>query len=126
MKQTQQLPSKMVPERLKLLRERRGWSQGQIAKKVGADPQRISKYERGVICPTADMIVKLANAFEVSLDYFLRGEEEVDMDHIQNRELLKRFEKVGSLPEEEQKTLMTVMDAFLQRQRLHEVVGGDF
>lgn len=37
--------------------------------KIGVDLHRISKYERGVLYPTIELLLKLADLFEVSLDY---------------------------------------------------------
>jgi len=48
-------------------------TQGQLAQKIAADIQRISKYERGVLIPTTGIIVKLSNTLDVSLDYLLKN-----------------------------------------------------
>ena len=110
--------SQEFPKRLKVLRQKLGWSQGQVAKKVQADPQRISKYENGVIFPTTDMLIKLSQIFEVSLDYLVLGEKEIDTEEIKNRELLKRVQQIDQLSEEEQNALILVMDTFIRKSRL--------
>ncbi len=69
MKKIQTVLSTDFPAKLKELRKKRGWSQGQLAQKIGADLQRISKYERGVIWPTMELTVKMAEAFDVSVDF---------------------------------------------------------
>lgn len=114
------------PKTLKELRQNKGWSQGQLAKKVGVDIQRISKYERGVSCPTPDMMVKLATALGVSLDYLLKGEKEMDESYIQNQEWLKRLEKLNHLPQEDQISLMKVIDAVLRNHHFEEMLHGKF
>ena len=114
--------SKQFPDRIKKLRKELGWSQRQIAKKVGADVQRISKYERGIIKPTADMIVKLALAFGVSLDSLMlntpKQEPVIDHSTIKNRALLSALKQLESLPEIEQDALLMVIDAFIKKQAL--------
>ena len=117
MEQENKVPSKTISQTLKKLREKRGWSQGQVSKRSGLDPQRISKYERGIISPSVDMVVKLANTFEVSLDYLVLGEEDVNLQQIQNRELLKRFGKISQLPERDQKALIEIMDALIRNNK---------
>ena len=62
------------PSKLRTLRKDRGWSQGQLAQKIGADLQRISKYERGVIWPTMELMVKIAKVFDVSVDFLIRDD----------------------------------------------------
>jgi transcriptional regulator with XRE-family HTH domain len=77
--------------KLKQLRQGKGWSQGQVAMKIGVDMQRISKYERGVLFPTTELAMKLADLFEVSLDYLLRNEKNLASNRIKNPHLLKQL-----------------------------------
>lgn len=44
---------KTFPEQLKYQRELRGWSQAKMAEEIGATPNRISSWERGVALPGA-------------------------------------------------------------------------
>ncbi len=61
-------------ERVHALRKEHGWSQGELAEKVGADPAQISRYENGRITPSADVVVRIAEVFDVSTDYLLVGD----------------------------------------------------
>jgi transcriptional regulator with XRE-family HTH domain len=58
-------------EKIRQLRSERGWSQGELAARLGGDPGQISRYETGKISPSVDVVVKLAEAFDVSADYLL-------------------------------------------------------
>jgi len=60
-----------LSEKLKQTREQKGLMQGQLAEKIGVDIQRISKYERGLLIPTTEIMIKLSNTL-VSLDYLLK------------------------------------------------------
>ncbi len=60
-----------LPDKLKKLRQTRGFSQAQLGKKLGVNVQLISKYERGIVCPPTNMMIKIATVFDVSLDYLL-------------------------------------------------------
>lgn len=55
-----------------------GWSDSKLAKILDVTPQAISKWRRGVGSPSIDMIVMLADLFQVSLDD-LMGCQEIDM-----------------------------------------------
>lgn len=58
--------------RLKELRDARGWTQEELADKAKLKPAVISHFETGVRgAPSADNLVKLSNALEVSIDYLL-------------------------------------------------------
>ena len=63
-------PVMSLQERVKELRKEHGWSQGELAERVGGDPAQISRYENGRITPSAE-VVKLAEVFDVSTDYLL-------------------------------------------------------
>jgi len=67
MTKKQSIVSPDFPKKLKQLRQTKEWSQGQVAMKIGVDLQRISKYERGVLYPTTELVLKLADLFEVQL-----------------------------------------------------------
>ena len=50
------------------LREARGWTQLQLAYKLGVTPATVSNWERGVFEPKAGQLRALARAFGVSMD----------------------------------------------------------
>ena len=58
-------------ERVKQLRKAKGWSQQELAKKIGGDARKISHYETGKVTPSIDAVIKLAEVFEISIDYLL-------------------------------------------------------
>jgi transcriptional regulator with XRE-family HTH domain len=60
-----------IGERVKRLRAEHRLSQGELAASIGADAGQISRYENGHISPSADAIVRLAQALDVSCDYLL-------------------------------------------------------
>lgn len=112
------------PAKLKELRKSRGWSQGQLAQKIGADLQRVSKYERGVIWPTMELMVRIAKAFDVSVDFLIRDDKEAAVGKIKNQELLHQLEEINNLPEEDQETVVSFLDAFIKRRKFEELVHG--
>ncbi len=57
--------------RLKDLREDRDLSQNDIAKLLGTTRQQVSKWETGVQMMGVDKYVKLAEYYNVSVDYLL-------------------------------------------------------
>ncbi|MDY7038850.1 MAG: helix-turn-helix transcriptional regulator [Thermodesulfobacteriota bacterium] len=122
MKDNDSVLSKDFPEKLKKLRKNRGWSQGQLAQRIGADLQRISKYERGVMWPTMELMVRIAKVFEVTVDYLIRNEGNTAIGKIKNQTLLHQIEEVNNLPDEEQQTVISFLDAFIKRKKLEELI----
>ena len=55
------------------LRKQKGWSQTDLAKKIEGSCVIIGRYERNEAAPSIDIAKRMADAFEVSLDY-LAGE----------------------------------------------------
>ncbi len=60
---------KIVGQRLKVLRESVGLSQMRMAKTFGAGQSSIYRYESGEAGVPAELLVKYADYFDVSMDY---------------------------------------------------------
>ena len=122
MKEKQPILSKEFPQRLKHLRQNKGWSQGQLAKKLDVDTQRISKYEMGANSPPSDMMIRFAHIFEVSLDYLMCGQEEPNLNMIRNAKLVQCVEEIGALSNEDQQILAVVLDSFIKRRKFDDLM----
>lgn len=59
------------PAILKMLREKNGYSQQQLADILHLSKNSISHYELGVCMPSIDVLINIADVFDVSLDYLL-------------------------------------------------------
>ena len=62
-------------DRLKLLREQKGLSQEELGKSVGLSKSTIGMYEQGRREPDSATLLKIANLFKVSVDFFLESKE---------------------------------------------------
>ncbi len=62
---------KDLPEKLKLLRVKYGYSQKQVADKMNLSPSIISGYETGERTPSTDVLLSLSNIYNCSVDYLL-------------------------------------------------------
>jgi transcriptional regulator with XRE-family HTH domain len=56
-----------VGEMIRALRKERGWSQIELAEKVGLMPQNVSRYEKGHVQPRESTLANFAEAFGVPL-----------------------------------------------------------
>ena len=57
--------------RIKEIREDKGLTQTQIAKKIGITQRNYSYYETGMTMLTEDILIKLADFYNTSIDYLL-------------------------------------------------------
>ena len=49
-------------------RKEKGWTQEELAELVGVSPQAVSKWENAQSCPDIQLLPKLAELFEISVD----------------------------------------------------------
>lgn len=61
----------MISERIRQLRERVGFSQSQLAKKLDVTRSSVNAWEMGISAPTTQYVVAMAKLFHVSTDYLL-------------------------------------------------------
>ena len=61
-----------IGDKILNMRKARGWSQEELADRVGVTRQAVSRWESGSAKPEADKIVDICDLFGVSADYLLR------------------------------------------------------
>ena len=66
----------ILADKIIYLRKKAGWSQEELAEKMGVSRQSISKWEGALSVPDMNRILKLSELFDVSTDYLLRDEME--------------------------------------------------
>ena len=58
----------MLGKRIALLRASRGWSQAELARRIGVSASAVGMYEQGRRGPSLDLLVRLAREFGVTTD----------------------------------------------------------
>lgn len=61
----------MTAERIKALREARGWTQAELARRMSITRNGVNSWEQGLSMPSPTCLVDLAKVFSVSTDYLL-------------------------------------------------------
>ena len=110
-------------EKIKLLRKEKSWSQGQLAEKIGSDARQISRYENDKITPSVEAIVKIAQVFDVSIDYLLVQDAVRRPLKLDDHGLLDRFKDIQSLTEEDRSSLLHILDALLAKNRVKSLAS---
>ncbi|MBQ6731176.1 MAG: helix-turn-helix domain-containing protein [Bacilli bacterium] len=67
-----------IADRLVKLRKKYGYSQEELADKLGLSRQAVSKWERAEASPDTDNLICLAKLYGVSLDELLATDEDID------------------------------------------------
>lgn len=79
----------------------------------------IGRFERGSSRPGGDTLKRLADVLGVTSDYLLEGAvNEVAKARLEDRELLKQFQEVEQLPDEDKLVVKKLLDAFLVKKQL--------
>jgi len=101
-------------ERLARLRKERGWTQVELAERVGITQRLVSDYERGRLRLNADIVVRLANALEVATDELLQPKElRSPLRRKPSLRVQRRVEKIQELPPRRQYFVLKALDALL-------------
>lgn len=104
-----------ISDKLLNLRKDRGWSQQELAKKVGTSGPIIGRYERGEMTPSVEVAKKLADMFNVTLDYLV--DTTGNMTEIKDKSMLNRLFEIEQLEQEDKKTIVHVIDSLLRDAR---------
>ena len=98
------------------VRSQKGFTQQQLAEKLGISVKTISFYERRVKSPTMDFIAKVSEALGVAQKVFLNesGTELIYKNNPQPiKSLRSKVPQLGLLPRKDQESLTAVIDSFL-------------
>lgn len=98
---------------------------GEPASKIGGDAGQISRYEHGRITPSADVIIRLAEVFDVTTDYLLedaprrprRTPDEAALGD-------DRIAAVAELNDEDLNLVASFIDALVTKTRLKVLASG--
>lgn len=99
-----------ISKRIAEIRKEKDWSQTDLSTKSGVSREMIGKYERGEASPSIEAAKKIADAFEVSLDYLVGEGANASFD----KATVSRLHDVQKLSSEEKAHVYAMLDAFLR------------
>lgn len=111
---TLDLGKETTGQRLTRFRKERGYTQVELAEKIGILQNLVSAYERDSLRLNADMVVRFALALDVSSDELLGLEIATNGGKKLSLKILRRLNKIEDLPTAQQKVLFKTIDTFLK------------
>ena len=96
-------------EHIVFLRKQKGFSQATLGKEIGTSGDIIGRYERDIMTPSIDVIIKVAETLGVSIDYLV-GKTNLELD----KSTLKRLEDISTLSDENKSFIFRVIDMALR------------
>ncbi len=102
-----------IGPRLARLRKERGFTQVELAEKIGIVQTLVTDYETDRLRLSAEMALRFALALDVTVDELLRPGS-APAKRKPSRRVLRRLEQIESLPPTQQTALLRTIDAVLQ------------
>ena len=114
---------KTLGEKIKQLRQEKGYSQIFLEKRSGVNSKLLSKYENGRIIPTADTLRKIAEGLDISADYLIFDNVPKDgRCQLNDLELFERFKEVELMDAENRKMIVNLIDAVIIKTKVQQAI----
>lgn len=100
-----------VGEKIKKLRKEKRWSQDELGLKVGVHGRHISRYENGKNIPCTEVVVKMAQAFNVSTDYLLMDSSMRQPLNKPHDDIIGRIQNLGEISDADKSAIIQFIEA---------------
>lgn len=112
-----------LADNIKRMRKKHGWSQTQLAEKIGSHLSHINRIETGKYNPSLDVVQKLATVFDVTIDYLVSDtDEDFKEVRIEDKNLMERVKLIDSLEEDDKTALIRVIDSMLTKKKILNLI----
>jgi transcriptional regulator with XRE-family HTH domain len=100
------------------MRKERGFTQNEVAARTGLTQVLVSDYERDRLRLSAEMAVRFVEALGIATDDLLRPRKKSAPAPVRqpSLKLMRRMERIETLPPYQQRALLTTIDQFLATQ----------
>lgn len=103
----------MLQDNIKTIRKNRGLTQEELAIRLSVVRQTVSKWEKGLSVPDADMLQRMAEVLEVPVSELLGEEQKMEENRNEIAEQLSRINEQLAIKNRRAKRLWTVVGAVL-------------
>ena len=110
-------------EKLKTLRRERGWAQDEFAYHAQIDGRQVSRYENDRVMPSLEVVVKMAKAYNVSLDFLLVEDVPRRPLDLHLSKLAERVLNLGALSDEDERSLLHFLDSIEAKNKLKSLAA---
>lgn len=115
-----------LAENIRSIRKKKGWSQKELGEMIGSHLSHINRIEKGKYNPSLDVLKKIADSLEVSLDYLVSDKaEEFKEVKIEDKNMAERIKLLNTLEPEDRKAVIRVIDAMLTKKKILKIVSDE-
>lgn len=108
-------------EHIKTLRTERSLQQKEVAVEVGIDQSNYSKIENGKREPSVTVLKKLADLFEVSVDYIIEPNDDLPKEVIiEDKTLNEKLRLISQLDDDDKNMVFRMIDKMLTTKKFKE------
>ena len=110
-------------DKIKTLRKEKNWKQEELANEIGTDSRQVSLYENGKCLPSVETIVKIAQVFNVSIDFLLIDNSLRRPLILSNENIYESINKVDLLSLDEKESIFKIIDGLAYKNKLKKVLA---
>jgi transcriptional regulator with XRE-family HTH domain len=108
--------------KIKKVRKKKNLSQTNLAKAADVSYAQIGRYETKKTQPPAEVIKKIANALDTTVDYLINGDtDEKAKSALKDTELLQQFKAVEQMNETDRTVIKRLIDAFITKAKIKQL-----
>ena len=108
--------------KIRQLRQEKSWSQDELAFHAQIDGRQGSRYENDKVTPSVEVVIKLAKAFDVSVDHLLLDDAPRRPLHEPTGKLAEKIMHMDNLSEEDEASLLHVVSAIEAKNKLKSLM----
>jgi len=114
-----------LPEKIKTLRKKKGWSQAEFGRYLGIHGGHISRLETGMFNPSVDLLKKIADVFQVSADYLLSEHDEMSEVRLEDQIFAEKIQLLNTLEGKDKEVVMHIIDTILTKKKMVELLSHE-
>ena len=102
------------------LRKKKDWSQAELARQIEVSREIIGRYERGDATPSIDIAKRIADIFEVSLDFLVGEGVNSEFD----KKTVNRIQEIQKLETETKERMWFFIDTVIRDAKARQAYGN--
>lgn len=111
-------------DNIKRIRVAKGLSQKEVVATAKLDTAQYSRIENGKTDPSVGTLERIAKALGVSLAELFASTDELKEINSHDKSLMEKVSLIEALPEDERKTIYTMLDAFTGKKKLKDALSN--
>ncbi len=109
-------------QKLKELRTEKNWKQDTLAKEINIDLRQISLYENDKNLPSIETVIKIAQVFNISIDYLLIDDYPRRPLHYKDNATVEKFNYMEILTEREKNAVFVILEELAYKNKIKNAI----